>query len=142
MKSTPTPRLIEVAVALLLAVGVGVWIERMAQQRLDQVRLEFNERPSAATEVPGETGPAARSPVRGAALDALPRAWLLSLLLAGGVGALLTAVFYRRLIRPLRAELSESRTHLERQEKLASLGVLAAGIAHEIRNPLTAMKVR
>ena len=31
---------------------------------------------------------------------------------------------------------------LERQEKLASLGVFATGIAHEIRNPLTAIKVR
>jgi signal transduction histidine kinase len=36
----------------------------------------------------------------------------------------------------------ESRAAIERQEKLASLGVFATGIAHEIRNPLTAIKVR
>ena len=41
-----------------------------------------------------------------------------------------------------KSELRPSPADLNRQEKLASLGIFAAGIAHEIRNPLTAIKVR
>jgi signal transduction histidine kinase len=65
---------------------------------------------------------------------------LSSLVLLLAAGCWLSVVVYRELITPLRVQLVESRQLVERQEKLASLGMLAAGIAHEIRNPLTSIK--
>ena len=58
------------------------------------------------------------------------------------VAAALVVLVYRGMIAPLRLQLTETRAEVARQEKLASLGVLAAGVAHEIRNPLTAIKFR
>ncbi len=64
------------------------------------------------------------------------------LLLLLGLGGIVGLSVYRELLAPLRSQLRQSRAIIERHEKLASLGTLAAGVAHEIRNPLTAINVR
>jgi signal transduction histidine kinase len=64
----------------------------------------------------------------------------LGMLVAFGAGT--GWLVYRGSVAPLQRQLRDSRMQLQRQEKLASLGVLSAGVAHEIRNPLTAVKAR
>ncbi len=76
------------------------------------------------------------------ALIELQKLLKLSLALILALVVVVAFLIYRGMIAPLREKLSESEAIIERQEKLASLGTLAAGVAHEIRNPLTAIKFR
>jgi signal transduction histidine kinase len=48
---------------------------------------------------------------------------------------------YRHLIAPLRVKLVDTQSFAERHEKLASLGLQASDVAHEMRNPLRSIKI-
>jgi signal transduction histidine kinase len=55
---------------------------------------------------------------------------------------LIVSLYTRMIVIPLRQKLIENNTAIEHQKKLTHFARLATGLAHEIRNPLTAINVR
>lgn len=134
-------RLTELLIAAAI-IGIALlWAERTAWRQISDLRSEVNlvQIEKLAGDRAGAEQFVAETNARLARVQQFLFLSLLGLLISGTVVLVLV---YRRMIAPLRTDLTESRAIIERQEKLASLGVFATGIAHEIRNPLTAIKVR
>lgn len=141
--STKIPfRLTELLIAAAIIGAALFWAERTAWREISALRSGMNvtqiEKLSAADRAEAERFVTQIN----TALTRVQRFLFLSLIGLLFSGTVALVLVYRRLIAPLRNDLTESRAIIERQEKLASLGVFATGIAHEIRNPLTAIKVR
>ena len=134
-------RFTELVIAIVAVVVALIWAERLAWRQISNLRAEnraFLEKVAVQNQAEARAFQAKAD----ASLTRLQRFLFVALLCLLVSGATIILLAYRRMITPLRATLTESRAIIERQEKLASLGVFATGIAHEIRNPLTAIKVR
>jgi signal transduction histidine kinase len=134
-------RFTELVIAIIAVVIALVWAERLAWRQISTLREE-NRSFVQKLALQGQAEARAFQASTDASLIRLQRFLFVALLCLLVSGATIIVLAYRRMIAPLRTRLTESRAIIERQEKLASLGVFATGIAHEIRNPLTAIKVR
>src|SRR5688572_3738854 len=135
-------RFAELVLAVVLVAIALVWAERWAWNQIASLRREVNVE-QVDRVVAFDRAEATEFLARAnTGLTRLQRLLFLALLCLLISGVVLVLLAYGRMIAPLRNTLTENRAAIERQEKLASLGVFATGIAHEIRNPLTAIKVR
>ena len=113
-------RLLMMVLGPALGIACGFWIARGFRRSIARISVTLSSTETGATEPVGlvTVGPA----------DDLP-----------ALQRQVEAVGLR--IRAIVEQLHQARQQLIRSERLASVGQLAAGLAHELRNPLTSVKL-
>lgn len=112
------------AIMLFVGPGLGLWVGFRIARQLNQSMSRISVRLQAvAGDLEQEVGRLELTP-----LDDLP-----------AIQNQLDVVADR--IRDVMLELNQTRREAMRSERLAAVGELAAGVAHELRNPLTSVKL-
>ena len=115
--------------ARMKAAAIDSFVERRPAELAEQARAVHADRGFLAWHA--DVGGAMR-----------PLFYALVLLLVVECALLIVALYGRVVVAPLRQKLIEDNTAVEQQKKLDHFARLATGLAHEIRNPLTAINVR
>jgi signal transduction histidine kinase len=128
------------------AVAIDTFVKQRQQATTTPAPTPKVIRSARPIRLVGDGGPAARAAFEKLVADIRaafqPLFYVLVTTLIVQCALLIVSLYTRMIVFPLRQKLIENNTAIEHQKKLTHFARLATGLAHEIRNPLTAINVR